>query len=304
MSQADICVIYNPTAGRGRARAALEQLRRTLGTRAEFWPTTGPGMAEQLATRAAQSGFPFVAAAGGDGTVHEVVNGLMLAHQPDVTLAVVPLGSANDYAHSLELSGDWWRRLDPAIGVRRVDVGQARAGSRSQYFCNGLGLGFNGLVTLESRRIKFVRGIPLYGLALLRTLLYRFATPAMTVQFDEQPPRIGPTLAVSLAIGRREGNFVVAPDALLDDGAFDYALAGALGRLSLLGFLPGLVSGRLPSHPEVWRGRCRGLRVRSETPLIVHVDGEFFCLPEEGVCELEVDLLPGALRVLGRMSNP
>jgi len=300
MSRADICVIFNPAAGRGRSPLVLDRLRRTLGCRAEFWPTTGPGNAEELAVQAAHAGFATVAAAGGDGTVHEVVNGLMNARQPDVTLAVVPIGSANDYAYSLELANDWWRCADPTIGVRHVDVGQARSGSRSRYFCNGLGLGFNGYVTLESRRIKFVRGIPLYTLALLRALFYRFATPPMTVQIDKQPERRGPTLALSLALGQREGNFVVAADALLDDGFFDYLLVGSLRRMSLFRFFPGLLTGRLPSHPEVWRGRCRSLRVQADWPLIVHVDGEFFCVPDDGIHELEVDILPGALRVLGR----
>ncbi len=303
MSQADVCVIFNPMAGRGRARRALDQLRRCLGARAEFWPTSAPGKAEELAAQAASAGFATVAAAGGDGTVHEVVNGLMLAQRPDVAFAVIPIGSANDYAHSLELGDDWWRRPDPAIAARQVDVGQVCSGSRSRFFCNGLGLGFNGFVTLEAERIRFVRGLPLYALALLRALFYRFATPAMTVQLDKEPPCHGPTLALSAALGRREGNFVVAPDALLDDGVFDFVHAGNLRRRSLLGFLPGLVTGNLPSHPAVKRGRCRSIRVQSQAPLIVHVDGEFFCLPGDGVHELEVDLLPGALRVLGRLSR-
>jgi diacylglycerol kinase family enzyme len=298
MSRPDVCVIFNPTAGRHRARRRLERLRQALGPRAEFRPTDWAGHAEELALEAARAGFPTVAAAGGDGTVHEVVNGLVRAGVPDVTLAIFPIGSANDYAHSLGLDPDWFFRNDPAIGPRPVDVGVARSGARSRYFCNGLGLGFNGMVTLESRKIRWLQGLALYGLALVRALLFRFATPVMTVALDDQPPRTGPTLALSLAIGRREGNFVVAPDAVVDDGLFDYALAGALKGRTLLGFLPGLVTGKLPSHPEVWRGRCRRVTVQSEAPLVVHVDGEFFCVPEDGVREVEVELLPGALRVL------
>jgi len=303
MSQADVCVIFNPSAGKGQARQRLRQLQRTLGPRGEFRPTTAAGHAEELARQAACDGFPFVAAAGGDGTVHEVVNGLLRSGRPDVILAVLPIGSANDYAHSLGLAGDWWRRLDPAIGPRQVDVGLVRSGQRQRWFCNGLGLGFNGYVTLESRRIKGLRGIPLYGLAMMRALCYRFVTPAMSVRLDEEPERVGPTLALSLALGRREGNFVVAPDALLDDGLFDHVHAGGLTRLGLLGFVPGLVTGKLPTHPEVRRGRCRSAAVRSETPLVVHVDGEFFSLPGDNLHELEVTLLPGALRVLGTTSS-
>jgi diacylglycerol kinase family enzyme len=299
MSQADVCVIFNPSAGRGQARQCLQRLRQDLGPRGNFQPTSAPGHAEELALQASLDGFPFVAAAGGDGTVHEVVNGLLRSGRPEVILAVIPIGSANDYAHSLGLATNWWQKLDPAIGPRQVDIGLVRSGQRRRYFCNGLGLGFNGYVTLESRRIKGLRGIPLYGLALLRALCYRFATPTMSIRLDDEPERVGPTLALSLALGRREGNFVVAPEALLDDGLFDHVLAGKLTRWGLLGFVPGLVTGKLPTSSEVRRGRCRSATVRSETPLVVHVDGEFFSLPGDDLHELEVVLLPGALRVLG-----
>src|SRR4051812_25953223 len=110
MFGAGLCVIYNPTSGRGRGRRTLEALRQALGTKAEFRATAGAGQAEDLARRAAHEGFPTVGAAGGDGTVHEVANGLLRSGRPDVTLAVLPVGSANDYAHSLGLGDSWWRR--------------------------------------------------------------------------------------------------------------------------------------------------------------------------------------------------
>jgi diacylglycerol kinase family enzyme len=300
MSTARVCVIYNPAAGKGRARVRLERLRRTLGTSAEFWPTASPGEAEQLAQKAAEAGFAVVTAAGGDGTVHEVANGLVRAAAPDVTMAVVPVGSANDYASSLGLDDGWWLKPDPTVGLHRVDVGVVRSGERSRYFVNGLGLGFNGAVTLESRRIKRLQGLALYGLAFVRALWSHFRTPSMTVQLDEAEPRTVPTLALSLAIGRREGNFVVAPNARLDDGLLDYVHAGPLRRRDLLKFVPGMITGKLRSHPAVWMGTCRRVRLRSDAALIVHVDGEFFCLPEQDVRAIEVELLPRRLQVLGR----
>src|SRR5436309_15138862 len=117
MGAAEVCVIYNPLAGRGRGQGRLRRLRRALGGRAEFRPTAGAGQAEELALQAAQQGFSIVAAAGGDGTVHEVANGLLRAGRPEVTLAVIPVGSANDYAYSLGLDAGWW--LHPGSGVQR-----------------------------------------------------------------------------------------------------------------------------------------------------------------------------------------
>ncbi len=77
MSSLDTCVIYNPTSGRGRSARRLTGLRQAWADRASFWPTTAPGQAEELALRAAHEGFATVVAAGGDGTVHEVANGLL-----------------------------------------------------------------------------------------------------------------------------------------------------------------------------------------------------------------------------------
>jgi diacylglycerol kinase (ATP) len=186
-----------------------------------------------------------------------------------------------------------------------VDVGVARAPGRSRFFVNGLGLGFNGMVTLESRRIHWLQGPALYGLALLRTLCFHYTLPRMTVRIDDAGERVVPTLALSLALAQREGNFVVAPHAVLDDGLFDYFHAGPLSRWDMLRLLPRLfLAGGLPAdHPKLWLGRCRQVRLHSESALVVHADGEMFCLPGDGVQDLEVELLPGALRVLGRLGR-
>jgi diacylglycerol kinase family enzyme len=306
MSQPEVCVIYNPASGRGRAARRLAGLRRAWETRAAFWPTAAAGQAEELALRAAQAGFATVAAAGGDGTVHEVANGLLRAGRPDVVLAVLPAGSANDYAHALGLDPRWWRRPDPAVEPRAVDVGVARAGSRCRYFVNGLGLGFNGLVTRESRRIRWLQGPALYGLAVLRTLCFHYALPRTAVRLDDGPEREVPTLGLTFALGPREGNFLLAPRAVLDDGLFDCVHAGPLRRRDLAALLPRVFAGGgLPQdHPKLTMGRCRRARVRSESGLAVHTDGELFCVPEDGLHELDVELQPGALRVLGRWGRP
>jgi diacylglycerol kinase family enzyme len=282
-------VIFNPTAGRGRAGRRLQQLRRELANRAVFEPTRAPGHGEELALMAARNGFLMVAAAGGDGTVHEVANGLLRANRPEVILAVAPIGSANDYAYTLSQGG---------AGVRSVDVGMVSgAGGRQRYFINGLGLGFNGAVTLESRRIRGLQGVALYGVALLRALYYRFACPIMAVTRDGLT-RQGPTLALTVNLGNREGGFVMAPHARLDDGKFDYVHAGELRRWEMLRFVPGMITGKMPqNHRAIWMGQCRQVSVQSETALTVHVDGEFFSRPEDDVRSIDIQLLPGALRV-------
>jgi len=300
-------VIFNARAGSGRAAGRLRQLRRVLGSHAEFRATEGRGHGEELACEAADAGFPLVAAAGGDGTVHEVANGLLRSRRADAVLAVLPIGSANDYAHSL----DWEFSCPPSSGppadddaahpmnVRALDVGRVRDPSgRDRYFVCCLGLGLNGAVTLESRRIHRLQGMALYGLATLRALWYHYACPQMQIAFDEQPARAEATLMLSVLIGRREGGFVLAPHARLDDGWFDYVHSGALSRWEVLTLLPRLaLSGPPSDHPKVRQGRCRRVHLRSEAPLTVHIDGEFFCKPEDCVKDIEIKLLPACLRV-------
>ena len=298
VNQADVCVIYNPAAGRGRALRRLQSLRRTLGARADFQATTSPGHAEELALQAAKSGFSVIGAAGGDGTVHEVANGIVGAGRPEVSLAIYPVGSANDYAHSLGLDSEWWLRPGSELGTRPVDVGLVRAGDgRERYFVNGLGLGFNGAVTMESRRIQRLQGVVLYTAALLRALLFHYRFPMMSVIMDGALKQM-PTLALSVAIGRREGNFVLAPNAQVDDGLFDYLHVGPLPRWKLLGYVPRMISGRIPADdPAVRTGRCRQVTLHSEVPFPVHVDGELFCTPGDNLRQLEIHILPHALRV-------
>jgi diacylglycerol kinase family enzyme len=289
-----VCVIFNPASGKGRAEKRIAEVRDRLGSRVDLQPTQGPGHAEKLALEAAQQGYGIVAAAGGDGTVHEVANGILRSERLETALAVLPVGSANDYAHSIAHGACW----ETTEAERRVDVGLVRAaGGRERYFVNGLGLGFNGAVTLESRQLRRLQGVALYGVALLRALWRHYRCPMTLVHFDETIRHV-PTLAVSVALGRREGNFVLAPKACLDDGLFDYLHAGAISRWELFRNVPGMITGNIPAdNPSLWLGRCRHVDVQCDAPLIVHVDGEFFCLPEDQVRGIAIELLPRRLRI-------
>jgi diacylglycerol kinase (ATP) len=293
MPRHELCVIFNPTAGKHRARRRLERLRAGWADRADFWPTDRPGHARQLALAAALDGYQVVIAAGGDGTAHEVLNGLMHAARPEVHFSIVPIGSANDYAHSLDLNGAGAR------APRAVDVGVVHApGGREEFFGCNLGLGLNGAVTLESRRIRRLQGIALYGLATLRALYYDFRSPHMTIRIDDELPWRTPTLMFSALIGRREGGFALAPRAEIDDGWLDFVHAADLSRWQVLQLLPHIALFGAPEHyPKVRQGRCQRVRLQSEAPLTVHTDGEFFCLPADDVRELDIEILPHALTV-------
>ena len=299
MDGPELCVIFNPAAGKHRGRERLEQIRQSWGTHAEFRPTERAGHAVELAEQAAREGFRVVAAAGGDGTAHEVLNGLMRANVPDVAFSILPIGSANDYAFSLDLEHQ-------SAPLRRVDVGVVRAANgKSVYFGCNLGLGFNGQVTWESRQIHWLQGVFLYGLATLRAIAHSYQASTMTIHLDDEPAWTVPTLLFSALIGKREGGFVMAPKAEVDDGWLDFVHAANLSRWEIVRFLPRLaLIGPPENHPKIRQGRCRRVTVRSESPLILHTDGELFCVPADGIREIAIELLPGALAVSRTPSFP
>ncbi|MCI0705233.1 MAG: hypothetical protein L0241_29590 [Planctomycetia bacterium] len=292
------CVIYNPAAGRGRAEQLLKEVPATIATGIELRPTTCEGHAVELGRIASEEGFAKVVAAGGDGTIHEVANGVLQSERRDVVFSAWPIGSANDFAYSLGLI-EWWKNREKNLPteILEVDVGHVRAPGRERFFVDALGVGFNGMVTIEARKTKWLKGMPLYAWAFLKAMVKHFATPTMTIRFDDRVVTT-PTLALSILNGQREGNFPLRPNASLTDGQFDYVHATRLTRWHLIRYLPAMVRGKLPEkHKLLTLGRVQRVEVRSEAPLCVHADGEFVCVPEDGVKEVAVEVLPKRLKV-------
>jgi len=292
------CVIYNPAAGRGRAEKHIGEFQAAVGGDIVLRPTTRAGEAVDLARAAADEGFARVVAAGGDGTVHEVANGLLSSTRRDTIFSVWPLGSANDYAFTLGLLAWWAKRQDRLpTEVMEVDVGRVTGGGRERFYVNALGVGFNGMVTVEARKIRRLRGLPLYALAFLRAMVRHFATPRMRIRFDDTESD-SPTLALTVNLAQREGGFPLTPAASLTDGRFDYMHATKLRRWHLVRYLPAMATGNLPqNHPLIRLGQAQRIEVRADGPLCVHTDGEFFCVPADGISELVVEVVPGRLRV-------
>ena len=294
-----VCVIFNPVAGRRRARQRLAALAPSWRSKVELWPTERPGHAVELGRCAAERGFRIVAAAGGDGTVHEVANGVLQAGRPEVCFAVLPLGSADDYAYTLRQDHDG--PAADSTSARRVDVGVIRTDQGvERFFLCCLGLGFGPCVTVESQRVRWLQGQLLYGFAALRAIWHHWGYLDLAAKLDGEPLAVDRTLMISVMLGRREGGFVMAPQARLDDGWFDLIHAGELTRWEALRLIPSLsTSGPPRDHPKLAFHQGRHLEVESKQPLAIHADGEILCRKEDQVHRVEVDLLP--LRLLVRL---
>ncbi|HIP97268.1 MAG TPA: diacylglycerol kinase family lipid kinase [Anaerolineae bacterium] len=297
-----IKVILNPIAGRGRGAKIEPEIRRFLkaeGLDFDLVRTARPWHAAELAERAAGDGFEIIVAAGGDGTTHEVVNGLMAASGGGEagTLGIIPVGSGSDFAYAVGMP------LDPQKACHRLAHGQARVvdvgrvtlpGRDSRYFDNTVGVGFDGVVTVESRKVKRLRGIALYLPVVLKTIFLYYKAPLITIEYDGQE-LVLPALMICVANGPREGgSFLIAPQARPDDGLFDLCIAREVSRLAILSLVPHFLKGTHVGRAPVTMARARRVTISSPNDLIAHVDGEVLCTDGH---RLECEILPRRLRV-------
>lgn len=297
-------LIVNPVAGRGAALRAADRVTELLargGVRVELLRTAGRGHAADLAQAAAEAGWPAVVSLGGDGTVHEVANGLLRAagDGEPVPLGIVPVGSGNDFARLAGVPGDPWRAARAVLSGarRRVDVGRFRVdGGPARHFTNGVGTGLDARVAIEANRNRRLRGIGIYLWALAR-VLRDFRPPRLAVTVDGRALPEAPRTMVTVANGARHGGgFWIAPDAAVDDGVLDVAIVAALGRLAILRFLPRVMNGSHVGIPAFSLERARRVSIASPDPLPVHADGEIIA---EDAHALDIELLPLRLTILG-----
>lgn len=298
-SRMTIRVVCNPSAGRRAAQIRAAAFRHRWSSRADFvMPSTG-AEAYACAREVIEKGCNILGAAGGDGTVHQVANALLdSGRASDVTLAVIPVGTANDYASSVARQFGETALDDPTAAV--VDVGHAvdATNGKGRYFCESLGLGVSADVAAEARSILHLTGRMRYGLAALRVIRRGLVPRPFHIKIDGVDAGDEPTLLLSLLLGRREGNMVLAPEALLNDGLFSSVWVSRVSALEALRLLPQLLWRGVPRrHPAIHQGVCRDVRVRSREPFVVHTDGEVFFEAGDGECGLDVRLVPAALRV-------
>lgn len=297
-----IKIILNPIAGRGygaRSEPALRRLLNKEGVEFDLALTEWAGHAVELTQQAISDGFETIVAAGGDGTTHEVVNGLMMAASGDDvvgTLGIIPVGSGSDFANTVGIPHDLKGACQClAHGQNRiVDVCRVAVDDRPpRYFDNTVNVGFGGRVTYEALKVKWVRGIALYLPVVLKTIFLSQA-PQTTIEYGDQKLEF-PAMMVCVANGPREGGgFFSAPDAQPDDGLFDLCIVREISKMSMLALVPRFMDGSHVNHEAVTMARARRVVVSSPDDLIAHADGEMLCT---GAHRLEFDILPHRLRV-------
>ena len=297
-------LILNPMADMGHAWQVARDLRPIIEEHgdADWSGTVYPTHASQLAKQAGEQGYEMVIAMGGDGTVHEVINGLMqvpAAQRP--MLGVVPLGSGNDFAHAIGMPGSPTQALKRALEgeSQPIDLGVVRdEHGRTEYFDNSLGIGFDAVVTIRSHKLPLLRGFLMYLTAVIQTILLNHDAAHLKIESDGEKWEQD-SLLFTLCNGPREGGgFTIAPDAVLDDGILHYALVKKVSRLMMFRLVPEFMNGTHGRFEQVIMGSCKKLRLQADRPLYIHADGEIFSGFGTDIRQLQIEVVPGALRVI------
>lgn len=310
-----ILVIYNPVAGRGRVLQNWPQVAKALreaGVIFEAAATKAPSDAARIAEQAIGS-FSAVVGVGGDGTIHEIVNGLMRASDETETipLGIIPLGNGDDFAKMIPpetpIGGkqfDWREAIQKIAGGRThlFDLGRIRGGllhpemiDEPQYFMNGMDIGFGAQTTYNLKHIpRFLTGLSAYLTAVIKTLI-DYKIPRLRLQIDDLPAFEQEATLTAIMNGRSFGSgFWVCPEASADDGFFDVLVTEAVDRLNIMRLVPILMKGEHLNEPILKLYRAKRIVIESVEPVAIEVDGE---IPYLEAQRLEIELLPKRLKV-------
>ena len=311
-----ILVIYNPIAGRGRAKKHWPEVQQALidaGIEFDVAATSAPLEAVTLAEKAATK-YSTVIAVGGDGTVHEVVNGLLRASSEGETIAlgVVPLGNGDDFAKMIPPQTTIGGKVyDWHVAIKKITKGQtklfdvgrmsgnqlpSKQDNKPQYFMNGMDIGFGAQAALNFTKVpSFLTGISAYLAAIIKTLIdYRI--PKVSIQIDDQKAFEQSTTMTAITNGRCFGSgFWVCPEAQVDDGLLDVMVTQSVGRLKILRLIPKIMKGTHVNEPILRNYRARRVVINSQQSLVVEADGE---IPYPQTRHLEVQILDKKLRVI------
>ncbi|HLE58218.1 MAG TPA: diacylglycerol kinase family protein [Candidatus Limnocylindria bacterium] len=300
-------LIVNPIAGNGRAHGLAPRIEAWLGERsltARLMETRERGHAERLAAAAGDLGHDRVVVVGGDGTIQEVVNGLLAdgrTHEQGLpSMGLVPAGTGNDLVRDLALPLDPFAALAIALGEqsRAIDVARAEGeDGRRRFFAVAGGVGFDGKVAhvMFGHRYPWQRGRSGYMLSTIVELLrWTNRRVRLTLETpDGEVVREHTSLLVAFANGPYYGGGMqICPGADVADGLIDICVAGDLSRMEAFRLLPGIYRGAHVGHPKVEFMRARSLRIDGDAGTLVHLDGEPF-----GALPVTVHLQPGALHV-------
>ena len=304
MSQ-KVKIILNPMADMGHAWQTARDLRPIVEEygNCDWSGTVYPTHATELARKAGDEGYSMVIAMGGDGTVHEVVNGLMkIPKEKRPILGVVPVGSGNDFAHAICLPQQADRALAHALTGEAsfVDLGlMTDEHGRQEYFDNTLGIGFDAVVTIRSHRLPLLRGFLMYLTAVIQTILLNHDPAQVQIETDQEKWDDQVLMTTICNGGREGGGFMLSPDSKMTDGLLEFLTVRKVSRAMMFRLVPEFMNGTHRRFTKQIRmGTCKEFAMTSDRPLYIHADGEIFTSFGSNLHKVSFKVLPDALKVV------
>lgn len=299
-----IKLIINPNADLGNAWRQATDLRAIAEEHggADWAGTVYPTHATELAKQAALDGYEMVIAVGGDGTAHEVINGLMaVPADKRPKFGIVPLGSGNDFAHNLGIPSGPRDALKAAITgtTRKIDLALLEdEHGRKEYWDNTMNIGFGGSVNIYSHNLPLVRGFLMYFAATVLTIIRRYDVMKVKVKTDGGAWEED-IIMFGVCNGEREGGgFITAPGAKFDDGLINYTQVRKVSRLTMFRLIPEFLKGTQGKFGDVKMGTAKTIEIESPQSFTIHIDGETFSGFNSNVHRLKISVVPQALEVL------
>ena len=287
-SREDWLVIVNPKAGSGRGLKdwpviSNQMYNSNLHFTCVF--TEHKYHAVELTVKAINNGFRNIVAVGGDGTIHEVVNGIFLQKKvatTEISLAVIPTGTGNDWIRMFGISKTYSEAVRSLVEKKTVlqDVGrvsyyQTRV-NHIRYMANVSGLGYDAVVNLMYNKMKDNGryGKWLYMLGALRTFL-GYRSKRFSVKVDDKDFYEGMVFSAAVGIGKYNGGGMrQTPYALFDDGLMDMTLIKKMSKLKIIRYFNLLFSGNIYDVPGVMHVQAKKIEIRTEPESRIEIDGE------------------------------
>ena len=288
--------IHNPNAGHGRADKLLPEIEAAFtdrGVQFELCRTDYPEHATALLKDRDISSYDGIAAAGGDGTLFEVLNGYFQnPGDKKPPIGIVPVGTGNAAARDMDLDSDNWQRAVEIIvagKTRKMDVGRFVTHGQTYYFMNILGLGFVADVTATAKKLKILGNVSYTLGVLYRTIALRQHRLKITIDGKTLERK---NLFVEVSNTRYTSNFLMAPTAETNDGLLDVTLANGLTRRRLLKVFPLVFTGDHVNEPEVETFKAKSIQIETTPHKVLTPDGELL-----GITPLTIDCLKEAVDV-------
>ena len=294
-------LIINLTAGGGKPRPHLKTIFKYLkenGFNFKVSYTSHHGEAIELAQKAADKGIDLIVSIGGDGTVNEIVNGIMKSKN-NPSLGIIPLGWANDFIKSTNIPSDIIEACKIIIKGRtkKIDVGLI---NDQTYFANICGIGFDAEVALLANQMKSkhpnlrILSAFIYVFATIKKLLSPFSYHDVKIKFDGQEIH-SKILFIAISNGKfYGGRFKITPEAILDDGLLEVCVVEEMGRFKYLMSIPKVFKGAHESIKGIKFYRAKEIVIQSSEPILAQVSGEVI----EGQKEFTITLLPKSLKLI------